>query len=232
MQKVSGRGCPGGQPGDVEGRTLPPRVTQRPLSTKHTRLAPRLRAAPTSQAHRIGHPGLQPSLHPAWPRPVTPRGRASSPAGTEAHRYVESPVSAPGQTGSPQSPQFHMDPVTQCHTGSHMRCSQTCTLIHTGSHTHIGSRTRCSQSLHTHRLTHAQTHTRCPQARTRAVGAPRTPHSQLLQGEALDRLPGQRLQGVGGQVPVGVRQQTGPVSDLLGPGENQPEASGRDRLAL
>lgn len=171
MQKVSGQGCPGGQPGDVEGRTLPPRVTQRPLSTKHTRLAPRLRAAPASQAHRIGHPGPRPSLHPARPRPVTPRGRASSPAGTEAHRYVESPVSAPGQTGSPQSPQFHMDPVTQCHTGSHMRCSQTCTLTHTGSHTHIGSRTRCSQSLHTHRLTRAA-HRLAP-----ALWVPRAPRT-------------------------------------------------------
>lgn len=168
-----------------------------PSSTSHV---PGQRAAPgLSTTHGIGHPGLRPSPHPVRPRPAAPSrvGPHCSLGGGSQVRG--DPVRLPDKR-SPRPPLVLHGPVTQCHSHAH-----------TGSHTHTPTRARTLTRSHAHTGSHA----RCSQAHTHVARAPRAPHSQLLQGEALDGFPGQRLQGVGGQVPAGAGQQTDPVSDPL-----------------
>lgn len=152
-----------------------------------------------SRARAAGSPGplnhtrnwsSRPAAQPTPGSPQASGPLKGGPAAQPGWRLTGTwrPRPAPGQTESPAPPSSTWTHDTVSLTHPHG-------LAH--SHAHTGSHTRCSQA-HTH-----------------VARAPRAPHSQLLQGEALDGFPGQRLQGVGGQVPAGAGQQTDPVSDPL-----------------
>lgn len=199
-RKSEGGAAQGDRPGDLEGRTLPPECPRGLLSTEQHVSRARAAGSPGPLNHTrnwSSRPAAQPT--PPRPRPAAPSRVGPQRCLGGGSQVRGDPVRLPDKR-SPRPPLVLHGPVTQCHSHAH-----------TGSHTHTPTRARTLTRSHAHTGSHA----RCSQAHTHVARAPRAPHSQLLQGEALDGFPGQRLQGVGGQVPAGAGQQTDPVSDPL-----------------